>query len=181
MQTLFQNYRQEHLTPTMNERTFKWELTEGLVLKLVSLDKDARRDFFINLPIENVPMGSLMDTSKVEVDEKGQVTFTVTPQEFHYNPLGTVHGGLAATMLDSCNSISANCQLDRGFLTMTTDIRVNYLRPMTVDTGEVTASAVIEKLGRRVIFVTGTLRDKNQKVYATANSTELIVEFSQNK
>jgi uncharacterized protein (TIGR00369 family) len=80
-------------------------------------------------------------------------------------------------MLDSCNSISANCQLDKGFLTMTTDIRVNYLRPMTVDTGEVTASAVIEKIGRKVIFVTGTLRDKNQKVYATANSTEIIVEF----
>jgi hypothetical protein len=41
----------------MNERTFKWELTQGLVLELVSLDKDARRDFFTNLPIENVPMG----------------------------------------------------------------------------------------------------------------------------
>ena len=80
-------------------------------------------------------------------------------------------------MLDSCNSISANCQLDKGFLTMTTDIRVNYLRPMTVSTGEVTASAKIEKIGRRVIFVTGTLKDKNGKVYATANSTELIVEF----
>ena len=89
----------------MNERTFKWELTPGLVIELVSLDKEARRDFFTNLPIENVPMGSLIDTSKVEVDDKGQVTFTVTPQEFHYNPLGTVHGGLAATMLDSCNSI----------------------------------------------------------------------------
>ena len=93
----------------MNERTFKWELTQGLVLELVSLDKEARRDFFKNLPIENVPMGSLMDTSTVEVDDLGQVTFTVPPQEFHYNPLGTVHGGLAAAMLDSCNSISANC------------------------------------------------------------------------
>ena len=55
----------------MNERTFKWELTQGLVLELVSLDKEARRDFFKNLPIENVPMGSLMDTSKVEVDDIG--------------------------------------------------------------------------------------------------------------
>ena len=160
----------------MNERTFKWELTPGLVIELVSLDKEARRDFFTNLPIENVPMGSLIDTSKVEVDGKGQVTFTVTPQEFHYNPLGTVHGGLAATMLDSCNSISANCQLDKGLLTMTTDIRVNYLRPMTINTGEVTATANIEKVGRKVIFVNGALVDKNKKVYATANSTELVVE-----
>ena len=161
----------------MNERIVKWDLVPGLVLELVNLDKDARRDFFINLPVENIPMGALMDTSQVEVDDNGQVTFTLTPQEFHYNPLGTVHGGLAATMLDSCNSISANCQLDKGFLTMTTDIRVNYFRPMTVSTGEVTASAKIEKIGRRVIFVTGTLSDKDGKIYATANSTELIVEF----
>ena len=70
----------------MNERTFKWELTQGLVLELVSLDKEERRDFFKNLPIENVPMGSLMDTSSVDVDDEGQVTFAVTPQEFHYNP-----------------------------------------------------------------------------------------------
>ena len=128
----------------MNERIVKWDLVPGLVLELVNLDKDGRRDFFINLPVENIPMGALMDTSQMEVDDKGQVTFTLTPQEFHYNPLGTVHGGLAATMLDSCNSISANCQLDKGFLTMTTDIRVNYFRPMTVSTGEVTASAKID-------------------------------------
>ena len=177
MQISYLNYKLEHQNPTMNERIVKWDLVPGLVMELVNLDKEGRREFFINLPIENVPMGSLMDTSSIHVDEKGQVSFTLTPQEFHYNPLGTVHGGMAATMLDSCNSISANCQLDKGFLTMTTDIRVNYLRPMTVSTGEVTASAEIEKIGRRVIFVTGTLKDKNGKVYATANSTELIVEF----
>ena len=161
----------------MNERIVKWDLVPGLVMELVNLDKEGRRDFFINLPIENVPMGALMDTSSIHVDEKGQVSFTLTPQEFHYNPLGTVHGGMAATMLDSCNSISANCQLDKGFLTMTTDIRINYFRPMTVSTGEVTAYGEIEKVGRRVIFVAGTLKDKNGKVYATANSTELIVEY----
>ena len=51
----------------MNERTFKWELTQGLVLELVSLDKEERRDFFKNLPIENVPMGSLMDLSLIHI------------------------------------------------------------------------------------------------------------------
>jgi uncharacterized protein (TIGR00369 family) len=59
---------------------------------------------------------------------------------------------------------------------MTTDIRVNYLRPMTKKTGEVTATAIIEKVGRKIIFVRGSLIDKDGKVYATASSTELIVE-----
>ena len=160
----------------MNERTFSWNLQDDVVQKLISLDSDQRRDFFRKLPMENVPMGALMGISSIAIDDKGQVTFSITPQEFHYNPLGTVHGGLAATLLDSCNSISANCQLDKGFITMTTDIRINFLRPMTIKTGEVTATANLEKVGRKVIFVNGSLLDKDGKVYATASSTELVVK-----
>lgn len=159
-----------------NERTFSWNLSNDAVQDLVRLDKQQRIKFFENLPMENVPIGALMDFSRITVDNKGQVSFYIIPQEFHYNPLGTVHGGLAATVLDSCNSISANCQLDRGFLTMTTDIRVNYLRPITVLTGEITATAKIEKIGKKVIFVNGSLYDKSGKVYATASSTELVVK-----
>tara|TARA_B100000497_G_scaffold57689_1_gene65642 strand:+ start:9078 stop:9563 length:486 start_codon:yes stop_codon:yes gene_type:complete len=160
----------------MNERTFSWNLPENAVEKLIGLDRDQRKKFFRDLPMENVPIGALMGFSAIDIDEKGQVTFSITPEEFHYNPLGTVHGGLAATLLDSCNSITANCQVDKGFLTMTTDIRVNYLRPMTMETGEVTATAHIEKVGRKVIFVSGSLADKNGLIYATASSTELVVE-----
>ena len=160
----------------MNERTFSWNLQDDVVQKLISLDSDQRRDFFRKLPMENVPMGALMGISSIAIDDKGQVTFSIIPQEFHYNPLGTVHGGLAATLLDSCNSISANCQLDKGFITMTTDIRINFLRPMTIKTGEVTATANLEKVGRKVIFVNGSLLDKEGKVYATASSTELVVK-----
>ena len=178
MLILSQSFKLELQILTMNERTFSWHLPEDAVQKLISLDKKERRDFFSILPIDNVPIGSLMDFSSISVDDKGQVSFYVTPQEFHYNPLGTVHGGLAATILDSCNSITANCQLDKGFLTMTTDIRVSYLRPITVSTGELTATATIEKVGRKVIFVNGSLYDKSGKVYASANSTELVVEAS---
>ncbi len=85
----------------MNERTFSWHLPKDAVEKLVSLDKKDRREYFSNLPIDNVPIGSLMDFSNISVDDKGQVSFYIVPQEFHYNPLGTVHGGLAATILDS--------------------------------------------------------------------------------
>src|SRR5210317_100998 len=160
MLTSFQSFKLELQILTMNDRTFSWYLPEDAVEKLVSLDKKNRSEFFSN----------------ISVDDKVQVSFYIVPQEFHYNPLGTVHGGLAATILDSCNSISANCQLDKGFLSMTTDIRVNYLRPITISTGELTATATIEKVGRKVIFVNGSLYDKDGKVYATANSTELVVE-----
>jgi len=162
----------------MNERKYNWNLSDDAFNQLVSLNKEDRREFFLNFPLQNVPMGALMGFSKIAIDQSGQVSFSVIPQEFHYNPLGTVHGGLAATILDSCNSISANCQLDRGFLTMTTDIRVNYLRPMNKNTGEVTATATIEKTGRKVIFVRGVLEDANNKVFATAYSIEMVVEVN---
>ena len=99
----------------MNERTFSWYLPEDAVQKLVSLDKKDRREFFSNLPINNVPIGSLMDFSNISLDDKGQVSFYIVPQEFHYNPLGTVHGGLAATILDSCNSIQQTVNLIKDF------------------------------------------------------------------
>ncbi len=122
-------------------------------------------------------MGELMNFKGVEIDEGGSVTWTASPQEYHYNPLGNVHGGFAATMLDSCNSITANCALDKGYLTMTAEIKVNYLRGISLDTGDMFAKGKVEKLGRKVIFVSGKLTDSNGKLYATATSTEIVVEI----
>ena len=119
-----------------------------------------------------------MGFSKIEIDEKGQASFYCVPEEFHYNPIGSVHGGLAATLLDSCNSISAQCNLDKGFIALTTDIKVNYLSQISADTGEIVARGKIDKLGRKVIFLTGELRDMNGKLLATATSTELVVAIS---
>ena len=119
-----------------------------------------------------------MGFTRIEIDEKGQASFYCKPEEFHYNPIGSVHGGLAATLLDSCNSISAQCNLDKGFIALTTDIKVNYLSQISVDTGEVVARGKIDKLGRKVIFLTGELRDMKGKLLATASSTELVVAMS---
>ena len=123
-------------------------------------------------------IASLMGFSLIEIDEKGQASFYCVPEEFHYNPIGSVHGGLAATLLDSCNSISAQCNLDKGFIALTTDIKVNYLSQISADTGEIVARGKIDKLGRKVIFLTGELRDMNGKLLATASSTELVVAIS---
>ena len=121
-------------------------------------------------------MGVLMNIKGVEIDDEGSVTWIASPQEYHYNPLGNVHGGFSATMLDSANSITANCALNKGFLTMTAEIKVNYLRGITLDIGDMFAKGKIQKLGRKVIFLTGQLTDSDGKVYATASSTEIVVE-----
>ena len=63
---------------------------------------------------------------------------------------------------------------------MTADIRVNYLRPMTESTGEVTAKGKIVKAGRKAIFVSGEIKDRDGKIYATASSTELVISATNN-
>ena len=93
----------------MGEVTFQWEDPQELAKELIKLDSDQRKEFFKE--IKPPPMGVLMNNKEVQIDEDGSVTFIASPQEYHYNPLGSVHGGFAATMLDSCNSITANLSL----------------------------------------------------------------------
>jgi len=175
---LYLNYKLEHQNLTMNERTHTWDPPLDIAEKLLNLDKEDRRKLFTELKPDSFGIGSLMGFSKIEIDEKGQASFYCVPKEFHYNPIGSVHGGLAATLLDSCNSISAQCNLDKGFIALTTDIKVNYLSQISAETGEIVARGKIDKLGRKVIFLTGELRAMNGKLLATASSTELVVAIS---
>ena len=160
----------------LGEATFTWEDPTELAKNFLHLDSSDRKKFFLESN-KKPPIGELMNFKGVEIDEEGSVTWIASPQEYHYNPLGNVHGGFAATMLDSCNSITANCALDKGYLTMTAEIKVNYMRGISLDTGDIFAKGTIEKLGRKVIFVSGKLTDNDSKVYATASSTEIVVEI----
>ena len=159
----------------MGEKTFRWVDPKELSDNFLHLDSDDRKKFVLDHTMKP-PIGELMNFQGVEIDEEGCVTWIASPQEYHYNPLGNVHGGFAATLLDSCNSITANCALDKGYATMTAEIKVSYLRGISLDTGDMFAKGKIEKLGRRVIFVSGKLTDSNGILYATATSTELVVE-----
>src|ERR671931_1956366 len=76
------------------------------------------------------PIALLMDFRVVEVEE-GRAVFAVTPAEFHYNPLGVVHGGLAATILDSAMGCAVHSTLPAGVRYTTLEMKVNYLRPLT--------------------------------------------------
>ncbi len=162
----------------MNERTFHWNSPKEISEKVIQLDKEERINFFRNLDMFEVPMGSLMGFTKIQIDDEGSVSFYCKPEEFHYNPIGSVHGGFAATLLDSCNGVTAQCSLNKGFVSLTLDLKVNYLRSMSAETGEVIATGKITKSGKKVIFVNGEIRDKNNNLLATATSTELVVKVT---
>jgi uncharacterized protein (TIGR00369 family) len=120
------------------------------------------------------PIARLMGFDLREVGE-GEVTFVGTPDESVYNPIGMVHGGYVCTLLDSALGCAVHTTLPAGVAYTSIEIKVNYLRAVHVDAGELRIRGRVTKPGRRVAFADGDVRDASGKVLATAQSSLLIV------
>ena len=112
-----------------------------------------------------------MDVLKVG---PGTVTFRCRPDESHYNPIGMVHGGLVCTLLDSALGCAAHTTLPAGTGYTSIEIKVNYLRAVTADSGPLLCTGRVTKPGRRVTFAEGEVLDNQGKVVATASGSLLI-------
>ncbi|MBC7505792.1 MAG: PaaI family thioesterase [Sandarakinorhabdus sp.] len=105
---------------------------------------------------------------------EGWVSFIGHPGPEHYNPIGSVHGGYAATLLDSCMGCAVHTTLAAGIGYTTIDLNITYIRGMTAETGAVTARGEVISSGRRVATARGTLTDAKGRVLATGTTTCLI-------
>lgn len=116
-----------------------------------------------------------LDFQLVEV-ESGMAVFAGVPGEHAYNPIGAIHGGYAATLLDSACGCAVHSKLSatQGYTTL--ELKVSYHKAMTRDTGMVRAVGTVITIGRRVAFSEATLTDAAGRVYATATSTLLVFE-----
>jgi len=101
----------------------------------------------------------------------GDVVLEATPDASHYNPIGTVHGGFAATLLDSACGTAVHTTLRPGEAYTSLEIKVNFLRTITESTGTVRVHGWVTKTGSRAAFAEADLRDAEGKVLATASST----------
>ncbi len=126
--------------------------------------------------LPGAPIAALMNMRAGTADP-GVVEFTATPGPEHYNPLGTVHGGFAATLLDSCMGCAVHTTLPAGTGYTSIDINVTYVRAITTATGEVTARGEVIHAGRRVATVRGTLTNAVGTVLAHGTSSCLVFEL----
>jgi uncharacterized protein (TIGR00369 family) len=106
--------------------------------------------------ISRPPIAELIDSLILEV-EPGRVVFAADPAEWMYNPIGSVHGGIAATLLDSCMGCAVHTTLEAGVGYTTTDLQVRYIRPLTISTGRVLAEGRVVNAGRRTATAEGRL------------------------
>ena len=119
------------------------------------------------------PLARLLNFDLVEVSE-GHAMFTVVPAEYHYNPIGVVHGGLAATLLDSAMGCAIHSTLPAGAGYTTLEIKVNVIRAMTGETGRVRCEAKVVHVGARTATAEGRVVDEAGKLYAHGTTTCLI-------
>jgi len=105
----------------------------------------------------------------------GWARFSMTPAEHHYNPIGSVHGGVAATLLDSAMGCAVHSTLDAGVGYTTVDLQISFVRPLTSTTGRVSCEASVVHVGSRVATAEGRIVDANGKLYAHGTTTCLIL------
>ncbi len=130
-------------------------------------------EFVQGLAEGTLPLNTIAQTLGYDVTEaaNGRVVVTAEPNDTHLNPAGTVHGGLAATLLDSCMGLAILSTLEKGVGQTTLEFKISLLRPITPQTGLITAEGVVLSRGRRVGTAEGRITDANGRLLAHGTTT----------
>ena len=147
----------------------------------VSIDRQIEMsglEFVRGLVDGTLPPNTIARTLGYDVTEavSGRVVVTAEPGDIHLNPAGTVHGGFAATLLDSCMGLAVQSTLEKGFGQTTLEFKISLLRPITPETGLIKAEGVVLSRGRRVGTAEGRLTDRDGRLLAHGTTTCLIFQ-----
>jgi uncharacterized protein (TIGR00369 family) len=120
------------------------------------------------------PIATLMGFRGVEA-ESGRAVFEMEPGPQHYNPIGSVHGGVALTLLDSAMGCAIHTMLERGVGYTTLEVKTNFVRPILAETGLIRCEGTVLHAGSRVATAEGRLTDAAGKLLAHGTTTCLIL------
>ena len=156
------------------ERTYSWSDPD---LTAVAARTTAGVDLLRAVAGGELPGAPVAATFDFGLDlvEPGRVEFSFEPAEYHYNPIGSVHGGVYATLLDSATGCAVHSMLPAGVGYTTLDLTVKFLRAMTVDTGRVRCTGTVTHLGGRTALPDARLLDAADRLLATAVSSMLLI------
>ena len=143
-------------------------------------DRKARSglEFVTGLVDGSLPLNSMARTLGYDIVEcgKGKVVAVSEPTNGYLNPEGTVHGGYAATLLDSCMGLAVRTMIDKGFGSTTLELKISMLRPITPESGPLRIEGIVLSCGRRVGAAEGRITDGAGKLLAHGTTTCLIFE-----
>ena len=119
------------------------------------------------------PIAELLGFGFAEI-EAGRVVFECEPAEYHYNPIGSVHGGLACALFDSAMGCAVHTELPAGVGYTTVELKVNFLRPITTGTGRMLCEGRTIHVGGRIATAEARLTDGSGRLYGHATTTCMI-------
>ena len=126
------------------------------------------------------PIAVLLGMTIVAIED-GRAVFAADPDEYHYNPIGVVHGGLAATLLDSAMGCAVQSTLPAGTTYTTLELKTNFVRPMTRETGRVVCEADVVHAGSRVATAEGRIyAEETGKLIAHGTTTCMVLSANGN-
>ncbi len=133
-------------------------------------------EFVRGLATGALPLNTIAQTLGYDVieAESGRVIVTLVPTDAHLNPAGTMHGGLTATLLDSCMGLAVQSTLDKGVSQTTLEFKISLVRPVTPETGLIRAEGKVLNCGRRIGTAEGRVTDGNGRLLAHGTTTCLI-------
>ena len=133
---------------------------------------------FVKGLADELPLNTIAQTLGYDITEaeSGRVVITAEPDDTLLNPAGTIHGGFSATLLDSCMGLAILSTLDRGIGQTTLEFKISLARPITTETGLITAEGVVLSRGRRVGTAEGRITDGQGRLLAHGTTTCLIFD-----
>ena len=135
-------------------------------------------EFVQSLANGTLPLNTIARTLGYDIieAEDGRVLITAEPRDIHLNPAGTVHGGLSATLLDSCMGLAVRSTLPKGINSTTLEFKISFVRPITPQTGEIRAEGWVVNCGRRIGIAEGKVTDSRGRLLVHGTTTCLIFE-----
>ncbi|WP_405671170.1 PaaI family thioesterase [Streptomyces canus] len=154
-------------------RTYQWE---DPAISAEAAGRMAGIDFLREVQAGRLPPAPISRTVDFALDEvePGRAVFSLTPGEEHYNPIGSMHGGVFATLLDSAAGCAVQSLLPQGMAYTSLDLTVKFLRRVTVDTGPVRAIGTVVNKGRQTALAQAQLVDSKDRLLAHATSSCML-------
>jgi uncharacterized protein (TIGR00369 family) len=158
----------------LRSRSFSWEDPAATAAAALELPGLQCMQAIVDGTLPPPPIARLLDFEIVEVQD-GRALFAMRPAEWMYNPIGSVHGGIAATILDSCMGCAVHTTLEAGVGYTTTDLQVRYIRAMSDTTGRVLAEGRVIHRGKRTATAEGRLFVESDERLLAHGSTGCVI------
>lgn len=161
-------------------RTITWHDPADLMLRMSSLSGLETMHAIASGILPAPPVAELIGFAPSLV-MPGRIVFTYEPREEHYNPIGSVHGGIVTTVLDTVMGCAVHTLLDSGVGYTTLELKANFVRPVTLQSGPLRAEGSVIHAGGTVMTAEARLLDAQDRLYAHASSTCLVFSAERTK